>query len=194
MRRQWGLLAAGLAMLWVFAGAAGADLCPKCKGKVYIGNIGKCVECGGPTSSGAFKLCRKCSTKLGQCEHCRAPLKGGPAAKTIELDEKANATTVAATVGQLIIVRLRGNPTTGYSWYLKEIEGEAIEQVGKVKYVPRKVPRGIVGSGGTFVATFRAAKPGEAAVLMVYVRPWEKKKPPIRTFKLAVEVADPKKK
>ena len=54
---------------------ARAELCPKCKGKVFIMNVGKCVECGGLTTSGAHKLCPKCSRKLGQCEHCRAKLK-----------------------------------------------------------------------------------------------------------------------
>jgi len=67
-----------LALLTALASApARGELCPKCKGKMYIMNIGKCVECGGMTTSGAFKLCKKCSTKLGECEHCRAKLKGG---------------------------------------------------------------------------------------------------------------------
>ncbi len=51
-----------------------ADLCPACKDKMFITNIGKCVECGGATSSGAFKLCPACSRKLKQCQACRAPL------------------------------------------------------------------------------------------------------------------------
>ena len=56
----------------VVSSPARGELCPKCKGKMYIMNIGKCVGCGGMTTSGAFKLCKKCSTKLGECEHCRA--------------------------------------------------------------------------------------------------------------------------
>ena len=62
-----------LASLFVSVPARG-ELCAKCKELAYIMNIGKCVECGGGTSSGAFKLCAACSAKLGQCEHCRTPL------------------------------------------------------------------------------------------------------------------------
>ena len=52
-----------------------AELCGKCKGGMYIMSVGKCVECGGFAGSGAFKLCKACSAKLGQCEHCRAALR-----------------------------------------------------------------------------------------------------------------------
>ncbi|HOD83563.1 MAG: Chagasin family peptidase inhibitor I42 [Planctomycetes bacterium ADurb.Bin126] len=53
---------------------ARADLCPACADKMFITNIGKCVECGGETSSGAFKLCPACSRKLKQCQACRSAL------------------------------------------------------------------------------------------------------------------------
>jgi hypothetical protein len=56
------------------ATGAWAELCVKCKDNMFTQEIGKCVECGGTTSSGAFKLCKTCSAKLDQCEHCRAAL------------------------------------------------------------------------------------------------------------------------
>jgi len=195
MRRQ--LVVAVTVAVWLalVAVPAAADLCAKCKGKMYIQNIGKCEACGGPTSSGAFKLCKKCSARLGQCEHCRAPLKKKALPPdSIAVDEKANGTTVTAKVGKLVVVRLAGNPTTGYSWSVKKLAGKALEQVGKLKYVPRKVPARMVGSGGKFLATFRAVKPGKAAITMAYARPWEKGKPPIKTFKLAIVVEPPAKK
>ena len=51
-------------------------LCKDCSGKMYIMNIGVCVMCAGHTSSGAFKLCRKCSQQRNECMHCRAKLSG----------------------------------------------------------------------------------------------------------------------
>jgi len=63
-----------------------AELCPKCKGKMYTADVGKCRCCGGHTSSGAFKLCKKCSAKFRQCEHCLAPL--GKAAKGEDKGDK----------------------------------------------------------------------------------------------------------
>ena len=41
---------------------------------MFVDSPGKCIECGGPTSSGALQLCPKCSAKRHQCEHCLAAL------------------------------------------------------------------------------------------------------------------------
>jgi len=68
-------LVAVLGVLAFLSAPAAAELCKACRGKAYTMDVGKCVECGGWTSSSAFKLCKKCSEKLGQCEHCRAALK-----------------------------------------------------------------------------------------------------------------------
>jgi len=45
---------------------------------MFTADVGKCVVCGGDTTSGAHKLCPRCSARLGQCEHCRAPLRPIP--------------------------------------------------------------------------------------------------------------------
>ena len=66
-----------LAFILALASSARADLCPKHKGSAFITSVGECRECKGFTSSGAFKLCKKCSTKLAQCEACSADLKAG---------------------------------------------------------------------------------------------------------------------
>jgi inhibitor of cysteine peptidase len=176
----------GLVAIVIVCSAARAELCPKCRDKGYIQNIGTCAECGGATSSGTFKLCKKCSAKLGQCEHCRAPLRGKGADLT--LGEEANGKTVAAEVKQTLLVKLPGNITTGYSWGVSKLEGEALEMVGKPDYVADKAPKKMVGSGGTFHLTFRAVKPGKATVTLAYARPWEKDTPPAKTFTLTVEV------
>jgi hypothetical protein len=69
---------AAVASIAILAGTARAELCPKCKGLAYTADIGKCKVCGGDTSSGAFQLCKACSAKLQQCEHCRAALGAAP--------------------------------------------------------------------------------------------------------------------
>jgi len=70
------VMAMGLVLMGV-VGSATAELCKKCSGRMYIMSVGQCAECGGHTSSGAHKLCKACSKKLGECEHCRAKLGGG---------------------------------------------------------------------------------------------------------------------
>ena len=76
MTRLRGILAL-FAVGIVTAGAAGAaptNLCDDCKKKMFIQSLGKCTECEGRTTSSAFKLCKACSTKLGECQACRKPL------------------------------------------------------------------------------------------------------------------------
>ncbi len=71
------------------AAPVGAELCQTCKGRYYPGDLGKCVVCGKESGGGAFVLCKKCSARLGQCEHCRAPLKGArPVLKSARVDTK----------------------------------------------------------------------------------------------------------
>ena len=78
------------AMLLGATACGWAELCSKCKDKMFTQEIGKCVNCGSITTSGAFKLCSGCSAKLGECEHCRAAL--NPATKAPALKSRHAAT------------------------------------------------------------------------------------------------------
>jgi len=274
-------------------GPAAAALCEKCRDGMYIVSIGKCTSCGGPTASGAFKLCKKCSAKLRKCQHCLARLDGprkppprkkpprpkpidpkkpatyffrnwkyrhdiaqpgtrsegrwgrllynnrrvpipeindyhntpwGPMywvgvpktsfgrhgwmprpsariqrkgkllsvpetePKPIELTEADNDKTVTAAVGKPIVIRTAGNPTTGYRWQTAQLAGDAVEQLGEPSYATRPHAPGLLGVGGTFTFTFKAVKPGKTTVKLVYARPWEKNKPPAKTFTVTINV------
>lgn len=275
------------------SGPAAAALCENCREKAYVMSIGKCTSCEGHTSSGAFTLCKKCSAKLGKCQHCLALLGGaqrppvpprplrpkpidpnktanyvfgkwnyhheitnpgtrsegrwgklffagkelpspqindyyltpwgrmywvgmpemlfgnhgwmrspsgrvqrkgkllpppGGETRAIKLTAEDDGKTVGAVVGKPVEVSLKGNPTTGYSWRTAALTGDSLEQLGKPKYVPRPHRPGMVGVGGTFLFTFKAVKPGKTTLKLVYVRPWEKNKPPAKTFSATIEV------
>ncbi|MCE5324880.1 MAG: protease inhibitor I42 family protein [Planctomycetaceae bacterium] len=189
--------------LAVCCGVAAAGLCSKCTGKMFTCDIGKCTGCGGDTSSGAFKLCHACSDKQGKCQACLAPLAAAtqPAAQAADksagksaekpaalmvLDDQ-NGKSVELVVGQSVVIRLKGNMTTGFAWHLGKVEGDAAKLLGKIEYEPDPA-RGRVGSGGTFVTTFEAVKVGQATVVLEYKRPWEKDTPPAKTFKLTMQV------
>ncbi len=298
-------------LVFAWTGALPAALCEKCRGRMYTTDIGVCSSCGGHTSSGAFKLCAKCSAAQRRCQHCLAPLAAAPRPvpprpvrprpappkppaappvappkkpEPIRLDRPHtyvweawkyvfnitapgtrsegrwgklyyagkelppaevndyyqtpwgklywvgmpqarwgdhgwmprpnpasdrqgrllpppgadasafrfsmahNGKTVEVPVGAVVTIRLEGNITTGYSWQPAELEGEALESLGKPEYVQRPHAPGMVGVGGVFVFKLKAVRPGKASVKTVYVRPWEKDKPPERTFSLTVEV------
>ncbi len=97
------VMAVGLVLMGV-VGSATAELCKKCSGRMYIMSVGQCAECDGHTSSGAHKLCKTCSKKLGECEHCRAKLGGKKAAdaKDSRDGKQADAKKDLATSGDAI--------------------------------------------------------------------------------------------
>jgi inhibitor of cysteine peptidase len=137
-------------------------------------------------------------SKIRKAEAAVAPDKPAvpPAAPlVITIKEKDTAlTTGPVAIGSKIEVHAAGNPTTGYSWAVKEVKGDAVK-AGEVKYTPTPVAPKIVGSGGEFTIPLEAVKAGKAEVIMVYARPWEKDQPPAQSVTLTVEVqagADPK--
>ncbi len=84
-------LSAVFVFLALFAGytsPALAAMCGKCRDLMFVDSQGKCIDCGGPTTSGALQLCPKCSGKRHQCEHCLA-----------KLSEKDEAAVETAPIG-----------------------------------------------------------------------------------------------
>ena len=61
-------------VLLLSSGTASATLCAKCKEMKFEARVGKCVECAGVSCSPTWKLCNRCSAKLGECACCRAKL------------------------------------------------------------------------------------------------------------------------
>jgi inhibitor of cysteine peptidase len=117
-----------------------------------------------------------------------------PEAQDVQLTAADNGKTVTAVVGKTIVISLEGNITTGYGWQIAEVKGKAVESLGKPSYATRPHQPGMVGVGGTFTLKFKAAEPGTAALKLVYVRPWEKDKPPEKTFAVTIKVTpEPKK-
>jgi inhibitor of cysteine peptidase len=117
----------------------------------------------------------------------KAPAEAEAFVYTLKDKEPAQACGPVA-VGRKIEVRAAGNPTTGYSWAVKEIKGDAVKSGGEIKYVPTPVAPRVVGSGGTFSIPLEAVKAGKADVVLVYARPWEKDQPPASSVTLAIEV------
>ena len=96
--------------------------------------------------------------------------------------------TVTVKVGQEVDVSLEGNITTGYSWDLAGIDGQAVALDGKVNYKENKHTAGMTGAPGMFHAKFKVLKPGKATVKLQYQRPWEKDKKPAETFEVTFSV------
>jgi inhibitor of cysteine peptidase len=57
----------------------------------------------------------------------------------------------------------------------------------KPTYVPTETQTDIVGSGGTYTFTFKAAAAGETTIELWYARAWESVQP-LKTFRVAVTI------
>ena len=68
------------------------------------------------------------------------------------------------------MIELKGNPTTGYSWFY-EIEDESVISIEEdVKYLGTK---GLVGAPSLFTYTVTARKAGSTKITFEYKRSWE---------------------
>ena len=91
--------------------------------------------------------------------------------------------------GQIVVIELKANPTTGYKWQVLEEANEGVVlQKGEGEYVPSSTAKPIMrGSGGTQIYRFQALNKGEATLVFEYKRPWEEKEP-ARRYTVQIKV------
>lgn len=70
--------------------------------------------------------------------------------------------------GQLRL-KLDSNPTTGYYWYLKDIDASKIDQLSE-DYHADPAPEGLTGSGGHQMFVFEALAKGRSTLVLSYER------------------------
>jgi inhibitor of cysteine peptidase len=107
-------------------------------------------------------------------------------AKQVNLTMADRNKQVEIKAGGMIIIKLDGNPSTGFTWEVKELDNKLFEQVGEATFVNSNP--GLIGSGGTLSLTFKALLPGNSSLTLVYHRPWEIGVSPIDTFTITVHV------
>jgi len=93
---------------------------------------------------------------------------------------------IAAKVGEIIVIELDGNATTGYSW--SELPGRTdpvLESKGN-DYVVNQRP-GMVGGGGKTYFRYLVKEAGTTEIKLGYARPWEKENPPARLFNVKIK-------
>ena len=99
---------------------------------------------------------------------------------------------IKAKVGEVIVIEIEGNATTGYRW--DEVPGRSdsvLESQGH-EYKTRELPVGMVGYGDKAFFRYLVKAPGKTEIVLAYTRPWEKDVPPAQTFnvKINAEAAD----
>lgn len=110
-----------------------------------------------------------------------------PAQDEIHLTAADNGREIEANQGDMIVVALPANPTTGFQWDVVS-EGDVLRQSGESEYIPDEPPDSLVdGAGGTAIFRFEAAGAGSAELALEYHRPWEEDDP-IDLFAVTVTV------
>ncbi len=94
------------------------------------------------------------------------------------------------TIGEFFI-KIKSNPSTGYSWWLQKITDEGVvkfkSQQIEEKEEKESIPP-LLGAPTFEIFTFEALKPGKTEVFLKYHRPWEKDVPPIKTHTIHVTI------
>ena len=101
------------------------------------------------------------------------------------ITEAENGKSIRIKNGEIFILQLRENPSTGYSWELNVSEGLNILSDG---YTQDQSPEGQVGVPGTHSWTIEAVSQGSQQVNGIYKRPWENMTGTEENFTLTVEV------
>ena len=85
-------------------------------------------------------------------------------------------------IGDKVTLRLSSNPSTGYSWQIKNDETEQVSKADsnrasimkyQSKYMAPINQKRMVGVPGQEEWTFVAQQPGAAVIKLEYMRPWE---------------------
>ena len=92
---------------------------------------------------------------------------------------------IKAKVGEIVVVELNGNATTGYSWFEMPGRDDTVLEAKGDEYVASQVP-GLVGGGGKAYFRYLVKAPGTAEINLGYARPWEKDNPPSRLFNVKI--------
>ena len=92
---------------------------------------------------------------------------------------------VKAKVGEIVVVELDGNATTGYSWSEQPGRNDAVLEAQGSEYVAKQQP-GMVGGGGRAYFRYLVKAAGTAEIKLGYARPWERDNPPARLFNVKI--------
>jgi inhibitor of cysteine peptidase len=107
----------------------------------------------------------------------------------VHVDENDADSQVELEQGQILVVTLESNPTTGYRWEQAKNQESILEQMGEAEFKPSDTGEPpLVGAGGWEIFRFKAISAGQMTLQLVYHRSWEEGVEPLKTFSLQVVV------
>ncbi len=104
------------------------------------------------------------------------------------ITETDNGKMVDLTVGHMIELRLKENPTTGFRWQVGRDGAPACRIVADFIEPPTGVNPPMPGQGGTHVWRIEGVQAGTCEMTLAYARGWETDRPPAMTFHMNIHV------
>ncbi len=105
----------------------------------------------------------------------------------VRVNENDADSQVELEQGQILVITLESNPTTGYRWEQVENQESILEQEAEFKPSETGEPP-LVGAGGWEIFRFKTISAGQMTLQLVYHRPWEEGVEPLKTFSIQVVV------
>ncbi|HZY84553.1 MAG TPA: protease inhibitor I42 family protein [Gemmataceae bacterium] len=110
----------------------------------------------------------------------------GTKAKTVTVTDKEDKGKVTVPKGGALVVKLPITTGTGYTWVIAKNNADQLKSVGKSTI--EKPDKPLPGAKTIQVFRFDAAAAGSSELTLEYKRPFEKDKPPAKTYKITVKV------
>jgi predicted secreted protein len=105
----------------------------------------------------------------------------------VNVNENDDGGYIELEQGQILVVTLESNPSTGYGWQQAENQEPYLEQIGQSEFISSQTGGPpIAGAGGWEIFRFKAISAGKMTLQLVYRRPWEEGVEPVNTFSLNV--------
>ena len=100
-----------------------------------------------------------------------------PRVQTLEINKSHNGQLARLRVGHVLVIRLLGNPATGYQWRAATTNTPAMRLTVRPQYSPPASTAAQAAGLGTYTFTFQAVQPGTGSIRLYYIRPEDPSRP-----------------
>ncbi|WP_166481918.1 protease inhibitor I42 family protein [Scytonema sp. UIC 10036] len=105
----------------------------------------------------------------------------------VTLSSIDNGKTITLKRGQMLVIRLDENPTTGYRWSTPNLSTQVL-QLKNDQF--NQFSHGAIGSGGQRVFIFQANHPGQIKLQLKNWREWSGEESTIERFETTIQVVE----
>lgn len=124
-----------------------------------------------------------CSSTASDCSNSGPSTPGIDA--EVRIDGSRDGGQVTLLRGQVLVLALDANPSTGFTWEVEQLDTSILRQLGLPMFQPGS---DLMGAGGTQTFRFQSLRSGETDIRLAYRRPWEEGVEPADRYEVRVIV------